>query len=434
MHFSASSLRQLSPNKQHDFLASLTDFEASVLMHDWPFWARENQLPPEGNWVHWLVLAGRGFGKTRAGAEWVRSLVEGKQTERIALVGPTMNDVRAVMIEGESGLIATSPPWNKPKFEPTKRSLTWPNGVVATLFSAEEPERLRGHQHHAAWCDELCAWRHMESTWDNLIFGLRLGLQPRTMTTTTPKPSPLLKKLMASAQDGSVAVTHGSTYDNLDNLAPTFASELVAKYKGTRLGRQELMAEILEDVPGALWERAQLDRLRLSRAPELARIVVAIDPPASAGEKADECGIVGAGIDEQGAGYVLADASAQGLSPAGWATKAVNLYHSLQADRIVIESNQGGAMAESVIRQVDATVPLTAVHATRSKRARAEPVAALYEQGRVHHAGSHPVLEDQMCIFTGEKRGKSPDRVDALVWALTSLMLNRHTGPNIRTL
>lgn len=432
MHLSASSLRSLSPQKRSNFISSLSDFEAKVLSHDWPFWARTNQLPPKGNWSHWLMLAGRGFGKTRAGAEWVRALTESAEPKRIALVAPTLHDARAVMVEGDSGLMAVSPPWHKPKFEASKRTLTWPNGSVATLFSAEEPDRLRGPQHHAAWCDELCAWRHQERVWDNLLFGLRLGSNPRTMVTTTPRPTSLLKALVANS---AVVVTKGSTFDNLDNLAPTFASEIVAKYEGTRLGRQELMAEILEDVPGALWQRTMIDRLRVSSRPELARIVVAVDPPVSISSKADECGIVAAGITDDKFAYVIADSSEQGLSPAGWARKAVALYHSLAADRLVIETNQGGAMAESVIRQVDPSVPIMAVHASRSKRTRAEPIAALYEQSRVYHAGSFPLLEDQMCSFTGSRTdGMSPDRVDALVWALSSLMLGRNTGPQIRTL
>jgi len=433
MHLSANSLRSLSPQKRDEFFTTLTDFEAKLLTHDWPFWARATQLPPKGNWAHWLMLAGRGFGKTRAGAEWVRSLIEAaEEPVRIALVAPTLHDARAIMVEGDSGLLAVSPPWHMPKFEASKRILTWPCGSIATLFSAEEPERLRGPQHHAVWCDELCAWRYQEKTWDNLLFGLRLGATPRTMITTTPKPTALLKALLSAT---GVQVTKGSTFENLDNLAPTFASEIVAKYKGTRLGRQELLAEILEDIPGALWQRGMIDAQRVQKAPDLARIVVAIDPPISMGEKADECGIVAAGITENNTAYVLADSSIQGLGPTGWARRAVALYHSLQADRIVIETNQGGMMAESVIRQVDATVPISSVHATHNKRTRAEPVAALYEQSRVHHAGNFPLLEDQMCSFTGTRReGTSPDRVDALVWALTNLMLNRGRCPKIRTL
>jgi len=432
MRFSASSLRQLSNPQRRNFIAGLTELEAAVLKHEWAFWARGNQLPPAGEWAHWLLLAGRGFGKTRAGAEWVRAFAESGHAGRIALVAPTLADARAVMVEGDSGLMAIAPPWNRPKYEPSKRRVTWDNGAVATLFGAEEPERLRGPQHHAAWCDELASWRNAEATWDNLLFGLRLGTSPRTMITTTPKPIPLLKALV---EDERVAITKGTTFDNLDNLAPSFASEIVAKYQGTRTGRQELMAEILEDVPGALWQRGLIERLRLPCAPELQRIIVAVDPPASAGENADECGIVAAGVCADGFAYVLSDASVQGLRPAGWARKAVALYHSLSADRIVIESNQGGAMAESVLREIDPTAAITQVFARRGKYARAEPVAALYEQGRVYHASLLPELEDQMCAFTGERiRGQSPDRVDALVWALTHLMLAPQGRVNIRSL
>jgi len=432
MYFSASSLRRQTNASRKRFLAGLTDFEASVLMHDWRFWARDNQRAPKGNWSHWLLLAGRGFGKTRAGAEWVRGLAENTAGLRIALVAPTLSDARAVMVEGESGLLAISPPWNRPKFEPSKRTLTWPTGAVATLYSAEEPERLRGPQHHAAWCDELASWRHGDATWDNLMLGLRLGDNPRTLVTTTPKPTRLIKTLVA---DERVTLTKGTTFDNLDNLAPSFASEILKKYEGTRTGRQELLAEILEDVPGALWQRAMLERIRTGKTPQLVRVVVAVDPPVSIGENADECGIVAAGMCKDGFAYVLADASVQGLSPAGWAKRAVALYHSLSADRIVIESNQGGAMAESVLREVDPTAAIAQVFARRGKYARAEPVAALYEQGRVFHAGSMPALEDQMCAFTGERvAGESPDRVDALVWALTHLMLASSARPQIRSL
>lgn len=431
-HYSKNSLLRLKASARIKLLESLTDLEAAALLYDWRFWARDSQLAPEGSWAHWLVLAGRGFGKTRAGAEWVRGLVEGGQAKRIALVAPTLSDARAVMVEGDSGLLSVCPPWARPKFTSSTRTLEWPSGAVATLYGAEEPERLRGPQHDAAWADELCAWRRGEDTWDMLMFGLRLGRQPRTMITTTPKPTALLKKLVAAT---NVVVTRGSTFDNLDNLAPGFRDEIIAKYEGTRLGRQELMAEILEDVPGALWSRTILDDTRVSEAPTLERIVVAVDPPATAGEKADECGLVAVGKDARGHAYVLADGTTQGLSPHAWASKAVGLYHSLQADRIVAEINQGGAMVESLIRQVDASVPVRTVHATRSKAVRAEPVAALYERGLVHHVGAHALLEDQMCEFTGMRLGGgSPDRVDALVWALSDLMLRAQAHPNIRTL
>ncbi len=418
------------------FLNSLTDEEAAVLSYDWNFWSRPNQRAPKGAWSTWLMLAGRGFGKTRAGSEWVRSLVEGGKAQRIALVAPTLHDARAVMVEGDSGLLAVCPPWFKPKFEPSKRTLTWPNGAIATLFSAEEPERLRGPQHDAAWCDELCAWKQADMTYDMLLFGLRLGRKPRTLVTTTPRPVPLLKRLTA---DKKTAITKGSTFDNLKNLAPSFRRDIVARYSGTRLGRQELMAELLEDTPGALWLRGTIEDARTETHPPLTRIVVAVDPPASMGENADECGIVAAGISANGTAYVLDDQSMQGLSPNGWASRAAALYHTLEADRLVAEVNMGGAMVETIIREIDPTIAYRGVHASRGKIARAEPVAALYEQGRVKHYGTFPQLEDQMCNYTGTYTGArqtcaSPDRMDALVWALTELMLGRKNSPNIRTL
>jgi phage terminase large subunit-like protein len=379
------------------------------------------------------MLAGRGFGKTRAGAEWVREQVETGTARRIALVAPTLHDARAVMVEGDSGLLSVCPPWFAPNYEPSKRTLTWPNGAVATLFGAEEPERLRGPQHDVAWCDELCAWKSAEATFDMLMFGLRLGRNPKLLATTTPKPMPLLKRLV---ENPKTRVTKGTTYDNLKNLAPGFARDVVARYNGTRLGRQELMAEILEDTPGALWTRGALETCRIETLPAFTRIVVAVDPPASIGENADECGIVAAGLTHAGTAVIIADESAQGLSPHGWAAKAVALYDRLKADRIVAETNMGGAMVEAIIREVDPAVSYRAVHATRAKIARAEPVAALYEQNRVQHFGGFALLEDQMCNFTGVAKaaGTSPDRLDALVWALTDLMLGRRSDPNIRKL
>ena len=378
------------------------------------------------------MLAGRGFGKTRAGAEWVRRLVEAGDAKRIALIAPTLHDARAVMVEGDSGLLAISPPWFKPVYEPSKRTLTWPNGAVATLFGAEEPERLRGPQHDAAWCDELCAWKQAETTFDMMLFGLRLGRAPKALVTTTPKPIPILKRLVGNSK---TRITRGTTFDNLKNLAPGFARDIVARYRGTRLGRQELNAEILEDTPGALWTRSLIEASRVHRLPEFARIVVAVDPPASIGENADECGIVAAGLTHDGQGVIVKDASERGLSPHGWASRAVALYHELQADRLVAEVNMGGAMVETIIREVDPSVAYKPVHASRGKIARAEPVAALYEQGRVMHWGALIALEDQMCNFTGTQMaaGASPDRLDAAVWALTDLMLGRKSLPNLRT-
>ncbi|WP_374764276.1 DNA-packaging protein [Yunchengibacter salinarum] len=400
-------------------MASLTEREAATLLYDWRFWARPNQLAPAGDWVHWLVMAGRGFGKTRTGAEWVRDLVISGQARRIALVAPTAVDARQTMVEGESGLMAISPPWEKPVFNPSRRQVSWPGGAVATLFSAEEPERLRGPQHDAAWCDEVCVWRRDRETWDMLMFGLRLGRQPRTCITTTPRPTALIRMLLAHE---GVAVTRGSTFDNMANLAPTFRREILARYEGTRLGRQELNAELLDDVPGALWSRALLESSRRSVPERLDRVVIALDPPASAGEQSDEAGLVAVGRAGDHA-FVLADESSRGQSPLGWAKRAVDLYHAQAADRLVVEVNQGGAMVTSLIHQVDGTIPVYPVHATRGKVVRAEPVAALYERGLAHHVRPFPELEDQMCRYTGAAGQPSPDRLDALVWAMTHLML-----------
>jgi len=431
---SANSFRALSEAERAEIIADLTEEEALVLLYDWGFWAREQQLAPKGDWTNWLILAGRGFGKTRTGAEWVRSLVEQKQASRIAIIAPTAADARDTMVEGESGLIAISPPWNRPSYEPSKRRLTWPNGAMATLFSADEPERLRGPQHDAAWCDELCAWRYADAAWDMLAFGLRLGDHPRTCITTTPKPTKLLKRLMTNP---CTNITKGTTYDNLDNLAGPFR-EIIKAYEGTRLGRQELNAEILSDLPGALWSRDMFDQMRLQEAPTLNRIIIAVDPPVSTGEKADECGIIAAGTDDRGLGYVLSDYSAQGLSPTAWASRAVAAYHEMRADRVVAEVNQGGDMVETIMRQIDPSVPFRAVRATRGKTVRAEPISALYERGLVHHVGTHPELEDQMCAFTSDfdksRMGYSPDRVDALVWALTDLMMKQTSSGTLRKL
>lgn len=390
---------------------------ADLIENDWRTIARPNQIAPAGDWFGWLILAGRGWGKTRTGAEWVREQVEAG-ARRIALVGPTAADTRDVMVEGESGLLAISHASNRPEYEPSKRRLTWPNGAVATLYSSEEPERLRGPQHDAAWCDELGAWRNRESTWDQLMFGLRLG-QPRVVITTTPKPIKLIKDLMARPD---FVVTRGSTSENSSNLARQFLDTVVGRYAGTRLGRQELEAEILEDIEGALWTRARIEDLRVVQAevPPFRRIVVAIDPAVTANEKSDETGIIVAALGIDGHGYVLGDHSGKYL-PAEWAREAVKQYHRRGADRIIGEVNQGGAMVEATVRAVDENVPFKGVHASRGKIVRAEPISALYEQGRVHHVGAFPELEDQLCTFAPGSTS-SPDRLDALVWALTELM------------
>jgi phage terminase large subunit-like protein len=395
---------------------------------------------PGSDWTTWLVLAGRGFGKTRCGAEWVRACVCGAtplargRYRRVALVAETAADARDVMVEGESGLLSIHPDGFRPDYQPSKRRLVWPNGAVATLYNAVEPGQLRGPQHEAAWADELAKWRYGEETWDNLQFGLRLGARPRQVVTTTPKPSKFLRQIMS---DPATVVTRGSSYENIANLAPAFLKRIIAKYEGTRLGRQELNAELLEDTPGALWTRARLDELRVAKAPELRRIVVAVDPAAGSGESNDETGIVVAGLGLDGQGYVLEDASLRG-SPDAWGRAAVMAYRRWAADRIIGEVNNGGEMVEHVIRTVDKSVPYKAVRASRGKVSRAEPVAALDEQGRVHHVGGFPELEDQMCAFArGFDRasaGFSPDRVDARVWALSELMLTPAGEPRLRVL
>ena len=415
---------------RNDLIGALSSDEALALTYDWPFWARASQLPPGGDWRVWLLLAGRGFGKTRTGAEEVRSRARGG-ARRIALVAPTAADARAVMVEGESGILAISPPDARPLYEPSKRLLTWPNGAIATLYSADEPERLRGPQHDFAWCDELAAWRYPEA-WDMLMFGLRLGDDPRAVVTTTPRPTKLIRALLA---DPKVTVTRGATRENQANLAPAFLQQIVRRYEGTRLGRQELEAELLDDVAGALWSRGLVEAARAGAAPgELSRIVVAIDPAASSGGNADETGIIVAGRDRQGHGWVLADASGR-FAPTGWARAALAACRAHNADRIVAEVNNGGEMVEATLRVIDPDVSFAAVRAARGKAARAEPVAALYEQGRVHHIGAFPQLEDQMCAFTADFdrniAGYSPDRVDALVWALTELLVEPRAGDGI---
>lgn len=378
-------------------------------------------MPPEGeDWQGWLVLAGRGFGKTRAGAEWVRMEVEAGRARRIALVGATAGDVRRVMIEGESGLLAISPPSMMPLWEPSKRLLTWPNGAIATAFSAERPGQLRGPQHDLAWADELCKWRDADA-WDQLLLGLRLGRNPRWLATTTPAPGRLIRGLL---QDPKVRVTRGSTFDNWANLAPGFLAEVVRRYQGTRLGRQELHAEVIDDVPGALWTRAGLDLCRLVVAPaDFVRIVVGIDPAVGAAGEGEgaETGIIVAGRLADGGAVVLDDLSGR-HPPTQWARAAIEAFRRHRADRLVAEINQGGDLVESLVRTLDPAVPYRAVRATRGKAVRAEPIAALYEQGRVRHLPGLATLEDQMCRFTSHGPEGPCDRVDALVWALTDLM------------
>lgn len=394
------------------------------LKYTWKFWARPNQLPPEGKWTTWLLLAGRGFGKSRCGAEWVRQMAYEHPGCRIALVAETAADARRVMVEGESGILAISPPEFMPDYSPANRMLTWPNGSMAFTYNATQPDQLRGPQHHFAWCDEIAKWQYMQDSWDQLQFGLRLGKDPRQVVTTTPRPLPLIRKLM---NDENTYVTRGRTYDNADNLAAPFLRQIEDRYGGTRLGRQELEGEVLEDVPGALWQRSTIDECRRPEAPiDLQRVIVAVDPAISSEEGSDETGIVCVGLaqdaDGFNRGYVLADRSLRG-PPDQWAKAAVALYREFDADRIVAEKNQGGEMVEAVIRAVDRHVPVRLVHASRGKLVRAEPVSALYEQRRVHHVGRFDELEDQMCTFSADydRANGSPDRMDALVWGLTAL-------------
>jgi len=384
----------------------------------------------------WLVVGGRGSGKTRLGAEWVNALVRGlppfasRPHGRIALVGETLADAREVMIEGVSGIV-TAARGERPRYEATRRRLLWENGAVAHVFSSEDPESLRGPQFEAAWCDELAKWKHAEECFDMLQFGLRLGENPRQIVTTTPKPVPLLRRLL---EDPAVTVTHMKTAENAGNLARPFLDAMEKRYAGTRLGRQELDGELIEERPDALWSRAMLEKAAAMPHGPLQRIVVAVDPPASANRSSDACGIVAAGLDRAGNAVVLADRSLKAAKPRSWASAAVALYHRLEADCIVAEVNQGGDMVIAVLATVDPAVPVRSRRASRGKWLRAEPVAALYEQGRVAHADRFPELEDEMCDFgpDGLSNGCSPDRLDALVWAIGELLLGGKGEPRVR--
>jgi predicted phage terminase large subunit-like protein len=419
--FAPSSLASLTRREIELFAAGLSETEAAALNFLWPVWARPAQIAPSGAWDGWLIVAGRGWGKTRVGAETVRAAVEEGRARRIGLIAETSADGRDVMVEGESGILAISPPWDRPNYEPSKRRLTWKNGAVATLYDAREPDQLRGPQHDFLWFDELAKFRYADAVFDQAMFGLRLGENPRWIATTTPRPIALLRRLM---NQSGVVTTRGKSADNLRNISPSFQRNVIDRYRGTRLGRQELDAEILEDIPGALWSRRSLDEARVATAPDLLRIVVGVDPAAGSGESANETGIIVVGLAKDNQAFVLEDWSHRG-SPDEWARKAVAAFRKHEADSIVAECNQGGEMVQAVIRSVG-DVPVKLVRATRGKYVRAEPVSALYEQGRVHHVGTLPELEDQMIGFTPERAAArndrySPDRVDALVWALTEL-------------
>lgn len=399
----------------------------------WPFWELCSQRAPDGPWRVWLVMAGRGFGKTRMGAEWVRARAEEDGKARIALVGATAAEARSVMVEGESGLLSLSAGRHTMQWEPSLRRIRWSNGAEARLYSAAEPEGLRGPQHHFAWADEIAKWPHGVAAWDNLSLGMRLGEDPRIVATTTPRPVPLLKRLV---DEPGVERRGGRTRDNIHLPAAFIAA--VAGHAGTRLGRQELEGELIEDHEHALWTRETIEACRAREVPELVRVVIGVDPPASEG--GDACGIVAVGLSADGQGWVLADESVSGASPARWAEAVASAAARWGADRVIAEKNNGGDMVEAVLRGADAALPVRLVHAARGKATRAEPVAALYEKGRIRHAGGFPALEDELCgLIAGggyEGPGRSPDRADALVWALWDLMLRQGVRrvPRVRLL
>ncbi|MFZ2996597.1 DNA-packaging protein [Sphingobium sp.] len=436
-------LARLDAGERDGFLEGLDGPAGERLEYQWDYHARAAQLMPAGEgWRIWLMMAGRGFGKTRAGAEWVRSIAEADPGARIALVGATLGEARSVMVEGASGLLSIAPWWCRPVYAPALRRVVWPNGAMATLHGAADPETLRGPQFSHGWADEIGKWPFGEATWDNLMMGMRLGRKPRVLATTTPRPVPLVRALMARAgQD--VVVTRGRTVENDAHLADGFVAAMIRSYGGTRLGRQELDGELIEEIDGALWSRALIERCRVAHVPGRAgggalldRVVVAVDPPATA--RGDACGIVVAGLGGDGRAYVIADASVSGQSPEGWARAVADAARAHGADRVVAEANNGGDMVASVLRAAEEALPLRLVHASRGKVARAEPVAALYEAGRVAHRGAFPDLEDQMCgLLSGggyAGPGRSPDRADALVWALSELMLGKRGVAQVRGL
>lgn len=423
----AQLLASLPEAERQAKIDALPDVVKAQLRWHWPFWARPNQLAPVGDWRTWLILAGRGFGKTEAGAQWIRQRVE-SGARSIALIAETQKDLEEVMV---ARLLKISPPDMMPKVRYKPVRLVWPNGAEALGYNGTEPDQLRGPEFDTAWCDELAKYRYARELWDMLQFTMRSGDDPRVLTTTTPRPIPVLREIMANP---STIITRGSTMDNKDNLAEAFIDAVVSKYAGTRLGRQELDGEILDDVPGALWTRAMLERAVCDNPPEMARVVVAVDPSGTDGDDdGDSVGIVVVGRGVDGRGYVLEDLTCK-LSPDAWARRACEAYHRWGADRLVAERNFGGAMVKSVIRTADASVAYKEVTASRGKTARAEPVSALYEQGRVSHVRGLTELEDQMTLMTmsGYAGEGSPDRVDAAVWGLTETMLG-HIRPKVDT-
>jgi phage terminase large subunit-like protein len=443
----AAWLASATPDEVDEFLGGLSQNALLSLPWLFEFWALPHQLPPRGAWKTWVIMGGRGAGKTRAGSEWVRAQVEGAgpndpgAAKRVALLGETVDQVREVMVMGESGIIACSPPDRRPEWLASRRQLVWPNGAVAQVFSAHEPEAMRGPQFDAAWADELGKWKRGGEAWDQLQFALRLGKSPRCVVTTTPRNVQVLKAIL---KNPSTVITHAPTEANRAYLAESFLAEVQARYGGTRIGRQELEGVLVEDEEGALWTTAMLERARVTELPVFSRVVVAVDPPVTSTKQSDECGIVVVGADTRGEpkdwrAVVLEDASVKGASPEGWARAALAAMERHGADRLVAEVNQGGDLVEKVVRMVDPLVSFRAVHATRSKMLRAEPVAALYEQGRVAHVRGLGALEEQMCQMaaTGWQGSGSPDRLDALVWALTELIvapMGQIQRPAVRTI
>lgn len=447
MRSGAGWLASATQDQVDDFLAGLSENALLALPWMFEFWALPHQLPPDGAWKTWVIMGGRGAGKTRAGAEWVRAQVEGAgpldpgAARRVALVGETVDQVREVMVFGDSGILACSPPDRRPEWQASRKQLVWPNGAVAQVFSAHSPDSLRGPQFDAAWVDELAKWKKGQETWDQLQFALRLGDNPRQVVTTTPQNVAVLKAIL---KNPSTVKTHAPTEANRAYLAASFLEEVQARFAGSSLGKQELEGLLLEDIEGALWRQSGFDALRLSAVPHLSRIVVAVDPPVTGHKGSDECGIVVVGAFTDGPpqdwrAVVLEDASVTGASPDEWARAAIAAMDRHKADRLVAEVNQGGDLVERMIRQIDPLVPYRAVRATRGKVVRAEPVSALYEQGRVSHLRGLDKLEAQMCLMTqmGYQGKGSPDRVDALVWALTDLVVEpseTHRRPQVRAL
>lgn len=427
-----AELSGYAPEHQERLLRSLSRPVLRTLYDHWPLWAHPGQVAPPGDWRVWLIRAGRGFGKTRAGAEWVSAIARSDKDARIALVGATIEDVRRVMIEGESGLLKVAQSGETIGYHRTAGEVHFASGAVAAIFSAAAPEALRGPEHSAAWCDELAKWRYGDAAWDNLMLTMRGRADARTLVTTTPRPVNLLRRIMTMPD---MVETRGSSHDN-PHLPARFLEAIEAQFGGTRLGRQEIAGELLEDVVGALWSRSMLEACRVAAAPMLVRTVVAVDPPASA--EGDACGIVAVGLGADERGYVLEDASVAGLSPEGWARAVARCAARHQADRVIAEKNQGGNMVASVLFAADAALPLALVHAAQGKTERAEPVATLYERGKVSHVGAFPDLEDELCGFVigggYHGPGGSPDRADALVWALSELLLKKRKAARVRQL